>query len=58
MRIYQNENVLARELGVLKVGVFEKTVRTEMEGTKAELIAHAKKLDREPNVIGVIGYYK
>lgn len=60
MRIYQNEKVLMREVGLIKTAtftVYKKEVST-MEGTHAECIAQAKKLYRQPNVVGVIGEYR
>jgi hypothetical protein len=58
MTIYQNEKVLMREVGLLRVGVFTHAKVTEMEGTEKELKAHARKLAKEPNTLYVNGSYK
>lgn len=58
MRIYQSEKVLMREVGLIKTGMFTHAKVTKMEGTEKELIAHAKKLEKEPNTLYVIASCK
>jgi hypothetical protein len=59
-RIYQNEKVLMREVGLIKTSTYTviKKEVTTFEGTHAECLAHAKKLNAQPNVVVVIGEYK
>lgn len=59
-RIYQNEKVLMREVGLIKTAklVVTKEETLDFEGTEKEIKAHCWKLSKEPNVVRVEGYVK
>jgi hypothetical protein len=60
MRIYQNEKVLMREVGLIRTATYTviKEEKSTIEGTHDECLAHAKKLNRQPSVVAVIGEYR